>query len=73
MDALRASIQSLPAERQLLLMLKYGEGKSNVEIGRVLNRSEGAIKSLFHRTLDELRRGMEKRGYSEHELVGDDE
>ena len=73
MDALRASIQSLPAERQLLLMLKYGEGKSNLEIGRVLNRSEGAIKSLFHRTLEELRRGMEKLGFSDHVLVGDDD
>ena len=72
-EALRASIQSLPPERQVLLMLKYGEGKSNLEIGRVLNRSEGAIKSLFHRTLDELRRGMEKRGFSDHVLSGDDD
>ena len=63
-DALRAVIQHLPADRQLLLVLKFGEGKSNVEIGNVLGRTEGAIKSLFHRTLDELRVEMEKRGYS---------
>lgn len=64
MDALRAVIQTLPADRQLLLVLKFGEGKSNVEIGKVLGRTEGAIKSLFHRTLDELRAALEKRGYS---------
>ena len=29
-----------------LLTLKYGEGKSNQEIGKVLRKSEGAIKSL---------------------------
>ncbi len=61
--ALRAVIQALPADRQLLLMMKYGEGRSNLEIGKALGRSEGAIKSLFHRTLAELRAGMKKRGY----------
>ena len=35
----------------------------NQEIGRTLGRSEGAIKSLFHRTLDELRKAMSKRGF----------
>ncbi|MBI3732553.1 MAG: hypothetical protein HY259_03735, partial [Chloroflexi bacterium] len=44
-------------------VLKFGEGKSNSEIGKVLGRSEGAVKSLFHRTLDELRAEMKKRGY----------
>jgi RNA polymerase sigma-70 factor (ECF subfamily) len=71
LDALRACIQNLQPERQLLLILKYGEGKSNLEIGRVLNRSEGAVKSLFHRTLDELRRAMEKRGFSTPFIAGD--
>lgn len=63
-DALRAVIQALPAERGLLLVLKFGEGKSNAEIGKALGRSEGAIKSLFHRTLSDLRSEMQKRGYS---------
>ncbi|MBI1800126.1 MAG: sigma-70 family RNA polymerase sigma factor [Chloroflexi bacterium] len=62
-DSLRAVIQGLPPDRQLLLVLKFGEGKSNSEIGKVLGRSEGAVKSLFHRTLDELRAEMKKRGY----------
>ena len=64
MEALRGVIKHLPADRQLLLVLKYGEGKSNLEIGKVLGRTEGAIKSLFHRTLTELREEMEKRGFS---------
>ena len=62
-DALRAAIKRLSEERQLLLTLKYGEGRSNLEIGKVMRRSEGAIKSLFHRTLDDLRKEMDKSGF----------
>src|SRR5512143_949039 len=54
LETLRAVVRALPADRQLLLVLKFGEDKSNVEIGRELGRSEGAIKSLFHRTLRDL-------------------
>jgi RNA polymerase sigma-70 factor (ECF subfamily) len=63
LETLRAVVRALPADRQLLLVLKFGEGKSNVEIGRELGRSEGAIKSLFHRTLGDLRAEMVRRGY----------
>jgi len=39
------------------------EGMSNVEIGQVMGRSEGAIKSLYYRTLIALREDLEKRGF----------
>ena len=45
----------LPAERQQLLILKFVEGLSNVDIAKIMGRSEGAIKSLYHRTLLALR------------------
>lgn len=48
-------IHHLPADRQQLILLKFGEHLSNAEIGRVMGRSEGAIKSLYHRTLLSLR------------------
>ncbi len=54
-DMLLAAIRRLPAERQQLLMLKFIEQKSNVEIGEIMDRTEGAIKSLYHRTLIALR------------------
>ena len=63
LESLRAAVRELPADRQLLLVLKFGEGKSNIEIGRELGRSEGAVKSLFHRTLNDLRAEMLRRGY----------
>lgn len=52
---LLAAIRRLPEDRQELLRLKFVEQLSNVEIGAVLDRSEGAIKSLYHRTLLALR------------------
>lgn len=55
---LRAAIRQLGPDRQLLLVLKFGEGLSNAEIGQIMGRSEGAIKSLYHRTLIALRKEM---------------
>jgi RNA polymerase sigma-70 factor (ECF subfamily) len=49
------AIQQLPPVRQQLLILKFVEGESNATIGHILNRSEGAIKSLYHRTLISLK------------------
>ncbi len=54
-DVLLAAIRRLPADRQELLILKFVERLSNAEIGEIMGRSEGAIKSLYHRTLLALR------------------
>ena len=48
-------IRRLPPERQNLLILKFVENMSNAEIGKIMGRSEGAVKSLYHRTLLSLR------------------
>ncbi|MBM4431648.1 MAG: sigma-70 family RNA polymerase sigma factor, partial [Chloroflexi bacterium] len=59
--ALLEAIQRLPAERQQLLILKFSEELKNADIARIMGRTEGAIKSLYHRTLlalrEELHRG----------------
>jgi RNA polymerase sigma-70 factor (ECF subfamily) len=58
-DALLKLIRHLPSERQHLLILKFVEHMSNVEIGEIMGRSEGAVKSLYHRTLLVLRDDLE--------------
>ena len=50
-DSLLRLIRRLPPERQSLLILKFVENMSNAEIGEIMGRSEGAVKSLYHRTL----------------------
>lgn len=54
-EALLRLIRKLPPDRQHLLILKFVENLSNAEIGRIMGRSEGAVKSLYHRTLLMLR------------------
>jgi len=58
-DALLKMIRTLPSERQTLLILKFVEDMSNAEIGAIMGRSEGAVKSLYHRTLLALRDQLE--------------
>ena len=54
-DSLLKAVRRLPADRQELLILKFVDQLSNAEIGEIMGRSEGAIKSLYHRTLLSLR------------------
>ena len=53
-------IRRLPPERQELLILKFVDRLSNAEIGQIMGRSEGAIKSLYHRTLIALRAALQQ-------------
>lgn len=57
-DHLLQSIQRLPEDRQQLLILKYVERMSNAEIGQIMGKTEGAVKSLYYRTLSFLREDM---------------
>ncbi len=52
---LMEAVRRLPEDRQQLLLLKFIEQMSNAEIGVIMGRTEGAIKSLYHRTLLALR------------------
>ena len=54
-SALLAIINKLPDDRKELLILKHVEGLTNYEIGQIMDRTEGAIKALYHRTLESLR------------------
>lgn len=59
-ERLSQAIRRLPADRQELLILKFVERLPNAEIGDIMGRSEGAIKSLYHRTLISLREELHK-------------
>jgi len=59
---LAEAIAHLDGTRRELLVLKFAEDLSNAEIGSIMGRSEGAIKSLYHRTLLSLRKELSKRG-----------
>jgi RNA polymerase sigma-70 factor (ECF subfamily) len=48
-DALREALKALPAEERRILELRYFESRSSVEIGRILGKPPGSIRSsLFY-------------------------
>lgn len=59
-EILLEAVRRLPADRQELLLLKFMEQLPNAEIGQIMGRSEGAIKSLYHRTLLALRDDLQQ-------------
>jgi RNA polymerase sigma-70 factor, ECF subfamily len=61
-EYLLKAIHRLSHDRQMVLILKYVEDLSNKDIGDIMRKSEGAIKSLYHRTLLELRDYLELPG-----------
>jgi RNA polymerase sigma-70 factor (ECF subfamily) len=65
-ERLLRMIHRLPSDRQQLLILKFVEHLSNSEIGQIMGRTEGAVKSLYHRTLLSLRDELDGKRIGEH-------
>jgi RNA polymerase sigma-70 factor, ECF subfamily len=62
------AISRLPEDRKTLIILKFVEEMTNVEIGEVLGRTEGAIKALYHRTLITLRLALREGAVDVQEI-----
>ena len=58
-------IENLSPEQQQVLTLKFVFNFSNGEAATILDKTEGAIKSLQHRALASLQRQMQPRGSSQ--------
>ncbi len=55
---LRAAIGKLSLDRQMLLVWRFVEERSTAEIAREMQRTEGAVKALLHRTIVALRQEL---------------
>jgi RNA polymerase sigma-70 factor (ECF subfamily) len=53
-------LQLLNEQQRQVILLRFVEGLSLAETARVMQKSEGAIKALQHRSLETLRRYLEK-------------
>jgi RNA polymerase sigma-70 factor (ECF subfamily) len=58
-EGIRRLLQTLPAVYQQVIALKYFEGLSVREIGEIMHKKEGTVKSLLSRGLDKLRKLMD--------------
>ncbi|MCD5416310.1 RNA polymerase sigma factor [Candidatus Bipolaricaulota bacterium] len=56
---LHENISKLPVKYQEVIMLRFFENKQIKEIGKILGKREGTVKSLLHRGLGNLRKLME--------------
>lgn len=54
----RKAVARLSHDRQQVLLLKFVEELPHAQIGRIMGRSEGAVKALLHRTLKSLKEEM---------------
>ena len=55
-------IENLSEDQQQVLTLKFAFDFSNAEVGTILGKSEGAVKSLQHRALGSLQRQLAETG-----------
>ncbi len=52
------ALDQLTEEQRQVILLKFVEERSNMEVAAVLGKTEGAVKSLQHRALAALHRAM---------------
>jgi RNA polymerase sigma-70 factor (ECF subfamily) len=57
---LAQALSNLTEDQQEVIILRFVEGLSIPEVGQVLGKSRGAIKSLQHRALNSLNRVLEE-------------
>jgi len=55
---LQEAIRGLPPDQRQAILLRFFAGMRNKEVGKVMNRSEGAVKLLVFRAVASLRRGL---------------
>jgi RNA polymerase sigma factor (sigma-70 family) len=65
---LREEVDGLPAKYRLLVLHTYMEGKSNVQVARLLQRPVGTVKGQLSRARDLLRARLSLRGWDEDEV-----
>lgn len=52
---LHEAIRALPPDQRQAILLRFFAGMRNKEVGKVMNRSEGAVKLLVFRAVNRLR------------------
>lgn len=65
-ECLKKVLPYLTDDQQFVILAKFVEERDNAEIAMLMDKPEGAIKSLQHRALATLRRVIEKVGCYEH-------
>jgi RNA polymerase sigma-70 factor (ECF subfamily) len=54
-------VDRLPPDQRRVVEMRFGDGRSIQEVAAALGRSEGAVKQLQRRALENLRSNLEGR------------
>jgi RNA polymerase sigma-70 factor (ECF subfamily) len=57
-ECLSAALGHLTEDQRQVILLKFMEDMTNVQVAEILGKTEGAVKSLQHRALAALRRAI---------------
>lgn len=60
-------LSRLTASQQQVILLRFGEGLKITEVGRLMGKSEGAIKLIQYRAVKRLRKLLEQEETEAHE------
>ncbi len=66
-EQLRLAIARLTEDQQQVIILKFIEGLSNAAVAQILDKTEGAVKSLQHRALASLQRILTEKDWTERD------
>ena len=58
LDRAQEAIRGLPPDQRQAILLRFFAGMRNKEVGKVMNRSEGAVKLLVFRAVSNLRKSL---------------
>jgi RNA polymerase sigma-70 factor (ECF subfamily) len=64
---LRGAISKLAPSQQQVIVLRFGEGLRIREIGRLMGKTEGAVKLIQYRAMQRLRELLDSQGERDHE------
>ena len=56
MNLVRTAIKELPDEQQTIIIMKFVEDLTNKEIAAALGKSEGAVKTAQHRSIQNIKK-----------------
>ncbi len=70
LGSLHDAMQQLSDEQQSILILRFVERKSHEEVGRILNKSVSAVKTIQYRALIELAKLLGSEKVERHYLRG---
>ena len=67
-QCLQKALSLLTEEQRLVILLKFVEDRSNLEVAEIMGKNEGSVKSLQHRALGALHRILEQERCDEPDL-----